>query len=67
MGDIPSVLNMGLEVLVDGIQHGGRPPASSPELSIAYPPDAGVDAIHAVDPAFSAPLFLAEVERNVEA
>jgi predicted lipid-binding transport protein (Tim44 family) len=32
-------------------------------LSIAYPPDAGVDAIRAVDPAFSAPSFLAEVER----
>jgi hypothetical protein len=63
MGDIPSVLNMGLEVLVDGIQHGGRRPAQSPELSIAYPPDAGVDAIREVDPMFSAPSFLAEVER----
>ena len=63
MGDIPSVLGMGLEVLADGLQRGGRRPAPSGELSIAYPPDAGVDAIRAVDPAFSAPSFLAEVEQ----
>lgn len=62
MGDIPSVLRMGLEVLVDGLRHGG-PPARKVEVSIAYPVDAGVDAIRAVDPAFSTRSFLAEVQR----
>ena len=63
MGDIPSVLNMGLEVLVDGLAHGGRRPARSPELTIAFPVDAGLDAMRAVDPSFSASSFLAEVQR----
>ncbi len=63
MGDIPSVLNMGLEVLVDGLAHGGRRPARSPELTIAFPVDAGVDAMRAVNPSFSASSFLAEVQR----
>lgn len=64
MGDIPAVLRMGLEVLVDWLQHGGPGPQKRrPEPSIAYPVDAGVDAIRAVDPAFSTPSFLVEVER----
>ena len=63
MGDIPSVLSMGLEVLVDGLRHGGRRPARNTELSIAYPVDAGVDAMRAVDAAFSASSFLADVQR----
>jgi hypothetical protein len=63
MGDIPSVLNMGLEMLSDGLRHGGRRPAPSPELTIAYPVDTGVDAVRAVDPSFSAASFLAEVQR----
>ena len=54
MGDIPSVLSMGLEVLVDGLAHGGRRPARSPALPIAYPVDAGIDAVRAVDASFSA-------------
>lgn len=64
MGDIPSVLRMGLEVFGDWLLHGGPGPQERrPEVSIAYPVDAGVDAIRAVDPAFSTPSFLAEVER----
>ena len=62
MGDIPSVLSMGLQVLLDGLRHGG-PSAPRAESSIAYPVDAGVDTIRAVDPAFSIPSFLLEVER----
>jgi hypothetical protein len=63
MGDIPSVLGMGLQVLIDGLRHGGRPAARAAEMPVAYPVDAGVDAIRAVDPAFSTPSFLAEVQR----
>jgi hypothetical protein len=63
MGDIPSVLSMGLEVLVDGLRHGGSRPASNAELTIAFPVDAGADAMRAVDPSFSATSFLAEVQR----
>ncbi|HEV2013450.1 MAG TPA: TIM44-like domain-containing protein [Candidatus Dormibacteraeota bacterium] len=63
MGDIPSVLGMGLDVLVDGLRHGGRSAARGVGLPIAYPVDAGIDAIRAVDPAFSTPSFLAEVQR----
>ncbi len=63
MGDIPSVLGMGLQALVDGLRPGGRPPAPAVELPVAYPVDAGVDSIRVVDPAFSTPSFLAEVQR----
>jgi predicted lipid-binding transport protein (Tim44 family) len=63
MGDIPSVLSMGLEVLADGVRRGGPSAAAKAEAPIAYPVDAGVDAIRAVDPAFSVASFLAEVER----
>lgn len=64
MGDIPTVLRMGLEVFADWLLHGGPGPQKRrPDVSIAYPVDAGVDAIRAVDPAFSTPSFLAEVER----
>ena len=63
MGDIPSVLGMGLHALVDPLRHGRRPAAPAVELPVAYPVDAGVDSIRAVDPAFSTPSFLAEVQR----
>ncbi|HTE83427.1 MAG TPA: TIM44-like domain-containing protein [Dehalococcoidia bacterium] len=63
MGDIPSVLGMGLQVLFDGFRHGGRPAAPAVALPVAYPVDAGVDSIRAVDPGFSTPAFLAEVQR----
>jgi predicted lipid-binding transport protein (Tim44 family) len=63
MGDIPSVLGMGLQVLIDGLRHGGRPAAPAEELPVAYPVDAGVESIRALDPAFSTPSFLAEVQR----
>ena len=64
MGDVPSVLRTGLEVFVDWVFHGGPGQQKRrPDVSIAYPVDAGVDAIRAVDPAFSTPSFLAEVER----
>jgi predicted lipid-binding transport protein (Tim44 family) len=63
MGDIPSVLSMGLQMLSDGLQHGGRRPAPRAELTIAFPVDAGADAMRAVDPSFSATSFLAEVQR----
>jgi Tim44-like domain len=63
MGDIPSVLGMGLHVLFDGFRHGGRPAVPSVELPVAYPVDAGVASIRALDPKFSTPSFLAEVQR----
>ena len=63
MGDIPSVLSMGLEVLADVLRHGGPRQAPSAELTIAFPVDAGPDAMRAVDPSFSAPSFLTEVQR----
>jgi len=63
MGNIASVLSTGLNVLVDGFARGGRPAARGVELPIAYPADVGVDAIRAVDPAFSTPSFLADVRR----
>ncbi len=63
MGDIPSVLSMGLDVLVDGLRHGGRRPASSAGLAVAYPVGAGIDAMRAVDPSFSAASFLTDVQR----
>jgi hypothetical protein len=66
MGDIPSVLSMGLEVLVDGLRHGGPRPSPNAELTIAFPVDAGPDAMRAVDPSFSATSFLAEVELSGE-
>ncbi|MDQ6712282.1 MAG: TIM44-like domain-containing protein [Candidatus Dormibacteraeota bacterium] len=62
MGDIPSVLSMGLEVLTDGLRHGGRS-APTAEQPMAYPVDAGIDAIRSADASFSATSFLAEVER----
>lgn len=61
MGDIPSVLRMGLDVLVDGVRPGERKPAV--DAPVAYPVDAGVDAIRAIDPAFSTSSFIAEVHR----
>src|SRR5260370_7028183 len=66
MGDIPWVLSMGLEVLVDGLRHGGPRPSPNAELTIAFPVDAGPDAMRAVDPSFSATSFLAEVQRSGE-
>jgi hypothetical protein len=63
MGDIPSVLSMGLQMLSDGLRHGGRRPAPKAELTIAFPVNAGADAMRAVDPSFSATSFLAEVQR----
>jgi hypothetical protein len=64
MGDIPTVLRMGLEVIVDWLLHGGPGQQKHrPEVSITYPVDAGVEAIRAVDPAFSTPSFLANIER----
>jgi hypothetical protein len=50
LGDIPAVLRMGLEVFADWLLHGGPGPQKRrPDVSIAYPVDAGVDAIRAVD------------------
>jgi hypothetical protein len=66
MGDIPSVLSMGLGMLSDGLRHGARRPAAKAELTIAFPVDAGADAMSAVDPSFSATSFLAEVQRSGE-
>lgn len=63
MGDIPSVLSMGLEVLADGLRHGGPRQAPNAELTIAFPVDAGPDAMRAVDPSFSVTSFLAEIQR----
>jgi|GEM_PF-5520049 len=63
MGDIPSVLSMGLGMLADGLRHGGPRPSHNAELTIAFPVDAGADAMRAVDPSFSATSFLAEVQR----
>ena len=62
MGEIASALSPGLNVLADGLRR-GRPAARDVELPIAYPVDVGVDAIRAVDPAFSTSSFLAEVQR----
>ncbi len=62
MDVIASVVSPGLNVLADGLRR-GRPAPRSVELPIAYPVDVGVDAIRAIDPAFSPPSFLAEVQR----
>jgi len=63
MGDIPSVLSMGFGMLADGLRHGGPRPSPNAELTIAFPVDAGPDAMRAIDPSFSATSFLAEVQR----
>jgi inner membrane protein import complex subunit Tim44-like protein len=60
--EIASALSPGLNVLADGLRR-DRPAARDVELPIAYPVDVGVDAISAVDPAFSTSSFLAEVQR----
>ena len=66
MGDIPSVLSMGLGTLSDVLRSGGARPAASSELAISYPVDAGIDAIRATDPSFAAASFLGEVQRMGE-
>jgi len=62
MDVIAPVVSPALNVLADWLRR-GRPAARSVELPIAYPVDVGVDAIRAIDPAFSTPSFLAEVQR----
>jgi hypothetical protein len=63
MGDIPSVLGIGLNVLVDSLRPGQGKPASPVRAPIVYPVDAGIDAIRAIDPGFSTPSFITEVQR----
>src|SRR5260370_4336441 len=62
MDVIASAVSPGLNVVADGLRR-ARPAARSVELPIAYPVDVGVDAIRTIDPAFSTPSFLAEVQR----
>jgi inner membrane protein import complex subunit Tim44-like protein len=63
MGDIPSVLGMGFQVLFDGMRRrqGSKEQPSPP--AVAYPVADGLAAIQALDPAFSEAALLAEVQR----
>jgi hypothetical protein len=63
MGDIPSVLGTGLQVLFDGMRRSEKKEAQPSPAPVAYPVAAGVSAIQAFDPAFSEAAFLDEVQR----
>lgn len=63
MGDIPSVLGMGFQVLFDGMRRReGMKEQASPS-AVAYPVADGLAAIQALDPIFSEAALLAEVQR----
>jgi len=63
MGDIPSVLGMGFQVLFDGMRRREGTTEQAPPVAVAYPVADGVAAIQALDPAFSEAALLAEVRR----
>jgi inner membrane protein import complex subunit Tim44-like protein len=63
MGDIPSVLGMGLQVLFDGLRR-REVPAPQPQAATVYPVAAGLTAIQALDPTFSEAGLRAEVQRT---
>src|SRR5260370_10295756 len=48
MVDIPSVLSMGLEGLVDGLRHGGPRPSPNSGLQLAFPVVSGPAAMRAL-------------------